>query len=159
MARRAGLRLVLAVALSAAVACAENFHAYWYGELGRKQVTSMMSMLVSQQASKPKLFLWLDRESGFSTYRKNSALQPLLDFGMVVRPYDRCAGECTHRLFDSLCCVRRLCIFRACCSLRRSSKMAKGTPLQHVEGWGDPTNLPGRADYARALILWHYGGT
>ena len=41
------------------------FHVYWYGQLTRKQLCCINSFLVTQDLTKTKLYVWLDKENGY----------------------------------------------------------------------------------------------
>ena len=56
------------------------FHAYWYGDIGRKQAFSMKSFLCTQNLEKVELNLWLDVDNGFTDFINNIYLKPLLPF-------------------------------------------------------------------------------
>lgn len=62
-------------------------HAYWYGELGEKQIFSLKSFLATQDMSKVEVWLWLDEENGYHDYESNVLLQPILPF-IVVKKYN-----------------------------------------------------------------------
>ena len=62
-------------------------HAYWYGEIGRKQAFSVLSYLVTQDLSKTEVWLWLDEESGYSGYEQNNYLKELLPY-IKVKKYN-----------------------------------------------------------------------
>ena len=60
-------------------------HAYWYGEIGRKQAFSILSYLATQDLSKTEVWLWLDEECGYSGYEQNSYLKELLPYIKVLK--------------------------------------------------------------------------
>jgi hypothetical protein len=61
----------------------ERFHLYWRGELRRKQIFCLKSLLVTQQPD-TEVWLWLDREDGYPGYEGNPLLRPLLPFVRVL---------------------------------------------------------------------------
>ena len=63
-----------------------NYHCYWYGDIGHKQVFSIKSFLCTQDTRKCKLTLWLDAYNGFENYVDNTCLQEVLGF-IEVKAY------------------------------------------------------------------------
>lgn len=62
-------------------------HAYWYGEIGRKQAFSILSYLATQDLSKTEVWLWLDEESGYTNYEQNAYLKELIPY-IKVKKYN-----------------------------------------------------------------------
>lgn len=61
-------------------------HAYWYGNIGRKQAFSILSYLATQNLNETEVWLWLDEENGYKGYEKNPHLQVILPY-IVVKKY------------------------------------------------------------------------
>lgn len=72
-------------------------HAYWYGELGRKQIFSLKSFLATQNIDIVEVWLWLDSKNGFEHYSENEMLQMLLPY-LAVKRYDP-VSEIMHTPF------------------------------------------------------------
>jgi hypothetical protein len=64
-----------------------NYHCYWYGKLGRKQIFSIKSFLCTQNLAKCKIILWIDINNGYEDYKSNAALAPILHL-IEVKAYD-----------------------------------------------------------------------
>lgn len=76
-------------------------HAYWYGEIGRKQAFSILSYLATQDLSQTEVWLWLDEESGYAGYEQNVYLKGLLPYIKIKKynPKDELKGViCFNRI-------------------------------------------------------------
>lgn len=63
------------------------YHCYWYGEMKRKQVFSIKSLLCTQDMNKCRVILWLDIHNGYHNHEQNPLLQAILPF-IEVKAYD-----------------------------------------------------------------------
>ncbi|MBB6271032.1 hypothetical protein HDF26_001459 [Pedobacter cryoconitis] len=63
------------------------YHAYWYGNIGRKQAFSIKSFLCTQDLTKCRVILWLDADNGYLYHEKNPILKAILPF-IEVKAYD-----------------------------------------------------------------------
>ena len=113
------------------------WHAYWFGEVGPKQVLSLKSALATQNPATTQVWLWLDEQNGYAGHEENPYLRPILPL-LTVRPFNPRAEFRGTPLDVGLLRWR---------ARRRLHRLAERTD-----------NLAKRADLFRVTVLHNHGG-